>query len=758
MNLRKWLPPLIVLGIISLIFGIFYARILYSPNQYFLNSEGDATKNYYTPWYHVLHDSTAHWFSGMNYPYGDHVVFADAQPALTNTLRAIHHQILPIGQFTPGIMNLLMLLSVFWAGWLLYLIFRRWSLPPLYSAVWAGLLASMSPQIFRLNGHYALAYACVVPLIWYCLIRFRQKPNWRWSAVLATVGIVLSGLHPYYLMVYALLLGSIFLMDRLVPGDKIPWRTAIMHLIVQVVVPLAFFKLYLALTDPASDRPETPYGFLAYRSSWKSVFFQYLFPWVQNARKAMHLGPVHPEGYAYVGLPGLFTAIALIGLGLRNLVRRNWSVLANPLGDREKNITLFAAILIFLFASGYLFPGKLGEWVSHIPLLSQFRSTGRFAWIFFYFWGGITAWLLYGWMKHRAERGLSRWAKIFVGVLCGMMAVEAVYFNYLVRRDHAKAQPLAQVREKAQPLQKAIAPYQQQTNALLFLPYFHIGSENFSSLRRSSFSDEMMVSLQTGLPMLNASLSRSSFEQAWKLVQFPLAQPSTPELLADLPSHFQLLAIANQEAIRRKLTIPWLDQTQLLSTDSAYTLWKITPATANAAPLHFGRWVQLGLQDSLARQTVSTLPGDSLQGDPSAYWSGFDKRPEKRVPLLTLHLPPKDSALYYFSIWAKMRRDQVPVARLWATQKPTDGRPPYQSELFAQVWTKAMAGEWAMIEVPLVPPYGDTPLVLEWQPYGDRHYLELRSWLLRTPNTHICFTDSATGVVYRNNYRLPLGW
>lgn len=756
MRFQKLLSLLLLLGIIGVIFGVQFGNVLFSPNQWLLNSEGDATKNYYTPWYHVLHDSTAHWFEGMNYPHGDHVVFADAQPALTNTLRVIHHHIAPIGHFTPGIMNLVMLLSVFWAGWLLFLILRRWGLPLLYSAVWAGLLAALSPQIFRLNGHFALAYACVVPLIWYCLIRYRERRSWRWTAVLAAIGIVLSGLHPYYLMVHGLLVGAITLFDWVVPGEKPNWKVLLPHFLAQVVVPLAFFKVYLALTDPITDRPETPYGFFAYTSSWKSVFFEYLFPWVQDARKALHLKPVHPEGYAYVGFPGLVLLLAGLFWLIKNFFRRKWRALKTPFADRERNIVLFASLLIFLFASGYLFPGKVGEWVSSVPLLAQFRSTGRFAWIFFYLWGGLTAWALWDWWQRQRTQGRTWLAHGIMGFLLVILAAEGGYYNYLVRRDHAKAQPLSAILHRAEPLQKAITPFLPQTNAFLFIPYYHIGSENFSPLRRSSFADEMMVSLQTGVPMVNASLSRTSFGQAWKHVQFPLWQLEVPDLIADLPMGFRLLAIENEEARRKNLRIPWLRDEEAVYADSSFRVWRITRDVVENSPAMLREAMQDCLTDSVAAHAI--IAGDrSVQGDPDATWGPFDVK-AKRIPLLKLDLPAGDSVHYFLSFWVKMRRDQVPVSRLWLAQQPGDGRADYKQEIFVQSWLKAMVGEWAMVEVEVVPPYGDVPLVVEWQPYGDRNYAQIRSWLLRRSDRSVCWRDSVSGGIFWNNMRERVEW
>ena len=96
--------------------GLLFHPVLRHPDTTFLSNGDDALKNYYTPWYHARHDSTWHWFGGMNYPYGDHIVFADAQPLLSNGIRAIDQVAPGVADHTVGIMNLLMLAQILLAG------------------------------------------------------------------------------------------------------------------------------------------------------------------------------------------------------------------------------------------------------------------------------------------------------------------------------------------------------------------------------------------------------------------------------------------------------------------------------------------------------------------------------------------------------------------------------------------------------------------------------------------------------------------
>jgi hypothetical protein len=61
---------------------IFFGKILKHPNQVYFSKNGDGLQSYYTTIYHIKYDSTYSHFQGMNYPYGEHVMFTNCQPVM----------------------------------------------------------------------------------------------------------------------------------------------------------------------------------------------------------------------------------------------------------------------------------------------------------------------------------------------------------------------------------------------------------------------------------------------------------------------------------------------------------------------------------------------------------------------------------------------------------------------------------------------------------------------------------------------------
>ena len=103
----------------------YFTKIFACPECYLFEDGGDGLKNYYTLDYYVKHDQGWH-FSGMNYPYGEHIIYTDNQPLLAMTLGWIHRHVINMDKHVVGTLNMLMLLSIYLGVIVTYLLLRRW--------------------------------------------------------------------------------------------------------------------------------------------------------------------------------------------------------------------------------------------------------------------------------------------------------------------------------------------------------------------------------------------------------------------------------------------------------------------------------------------------------------------------------------------------------------------------------------------------------------------------------------------------------
>src|SRR5689334_14984678 len=109
---RKTWRILVILTLPAAIIYHFFTKIFACPACYLYVDIGDGEKNYFTLAWYVLHDKGWH-FSGMNYPYGENIIYTDNQPILAMLLRWVHHHIIPLDRHIIGIQNMLLLASMY---------------------------------------------------------------------------------------------------------------------------------------------------------------------------------------------------------------------------------------------------------------------------------------------------------------------------------------------------------------------------------------------------------------------------------------------------------------------------------------------------------------------------------------------------------------------------------------------------------------------------------------------------------------------
>lgn len=165
-------------GLIAALFiGIciffLYKSVFKNPNQ-FLVAGGDGLKNYYTYLYRIKNDTKYWTMDGMNYPFGENIIFTDNQPILANALKSLHTIFPSIGCNLIAIHNLFLLFGLLLGGLGLFRVLRQLKIDILFALIVSTGLIIMNPQIPRFNGHYGLFYP-LLPWIFLWLIRIYQR-------------------------------------------------------------------------------------------------------------------------------------------------------------------------------------------------------------------------------------------------------------------------------------------------------------------------------------------------------------------------------------------------------------------------------------------------------------------------------------------------------------------------------------------------------------------------------------------------------
>lgn len=538
---------LIVLLGISLFIGIRYGAVVIAPNDHLFADSGDGIKNYYTLLYHVRHDTEAFAFSGMNHPFGEHVFYTDGHPLLSWVLQGLSRAWPSVVDHGVGILNLMMVLALAVCALALHGIGLGFGIRPVVSALAVIGITILAPQWSRMTGHFGLSYGCFLPVTWWLITRIGASANWRsWSAMFVIAQLIWWLTHPYLgAMAGAfagLIAGFAGWSSRNDKEQRVRWSLV---LLLGAVLPVLVFKGILSATDDHVGRAVHPSGFFGYTAEPDDLLLPTKPP-LRPVIEAWFPGVIHQqwEALAYIGIGTVCVLLAwpFVRFGRRRREARE----RIPIILRA---SLLASVVLLVFA--FCIPFKdFPETLRFLPILEQFRATGRFTWPFFF---SITIWAV--WSLDRWSQGSqSDRARTWHAVLCVVLPISFMVEGWH-GHDHAASlsnTPNRFLSEGSGPATRAVFadPRVVEAQAILPMPYFNFGSESFTRPSLDGITRAALyASYHTGLPIAGSILSRVSVPESRKLTQ--LISPSfyTKLIAADLPDNRPFLIVRSQEEL-----------------------------------------------------------------------------------------------------------------------------------------------------------------------------------------------------------------
>lgn len=531
-------------------------------NHWVIEPWGDGYQAYHAFLYHVEHDSTYSHYEGMNYPFGDHVIPGNCQPILGNVLK-----LLGLEDYALGVMHFSMLVSILLCAVFLFLILARLGLPAWVSIPAAIGITLLAPQIHRMSTHYGLAHPEVIPLVFYCLLRWEEREDWRWALALGLVNWIYPQIHFYFFAIIAFAITGYWGFRWICRRDwkRLPKYAA--HYALAVILPFIYFNWSMNWGDPVTDRSALPWGFFNYRAYPGGILTSPFEPhWKWLGEQVLRIKSYDFEARNYIGLTAMVGLATLLtglvkrrfhrsilfpppktrsdggdssipptpqrGLGssltpISGVVRPNE---ASPVSTSWFQYTLLSAtaILIFAFGIPFILPG-LEDWLNYTGPIRQFRSIGRFAWVFYYAANILAFFVIY------RSLGKKSWVMVFPLLL---LLFEAYWY---LREKDLRLDPIEDY-EPGNRFTDIREINYDHYQALLPIPYFNLGSDQFWwDISGLVAQKSETVSIQTGLPLSGSHLTRTSRSQTLKQLQLVTEPYRLPAILADFPNEKPLL-------------------------------------------------------------------------------------------------------------------------------------------------------------------------------------------------------------------------
>lgn len=507
---------LIAVTIAILLLFFFFPDVMLHPNTSMFSIEGDGAKNYFSVLYYLQNDTGIH-FTGMNYPFGEHLSFADGQPGLIIPFHYLSLLFPFLKNYAVALINLSVLLSFAVGVWFTYKILVFYRVQYLFSVVGALFILFLSPQLIKLQAHYALGYACFFPMTWYFSIRINNTEKAMGWSVITVISLMFFGLLHFYLGVISVLFLFCFaLLKLLFQFKRISFKQHLVNWLVPFTI-ILLLQLFIFLTDNITDRPPRPWGFFYAIADLTTIFLPYPTDLFGNPNRIL---PGLGEGFAYIGLLPLIALLFILIRIFWNSFRLKFNKMKQGCAS-DTSLYFISSISLLLFSMCIPFIWGLEKAVNYIPFIRQFRVLGRFAWVFYYTTGVYAILFFYKVYRMNAQHKLKRTAFVLIALSAFIWAAEiivrinevkkrfgSVLANYNEFNDNSFAKQLGDA-----------GYYTSDFQAIISFPFFHQGSEQFSIEHGPSQLNAMKASWQLKIPMINVMMSRISLQQSCDVIQ-----------------------------------------------------------------------------------------------------------------------------------------------------------------------------------------------------------------------------------------------
>lgn len=605
---RNTIALVAVLGAGILILLVIFGRVIVNPDSYLFSSSGDAVKSYYNFSYYLKYDSGID-HNGINYPYGDHLQYINSHPLYLQVIKVLDRFIYPLSDHGVGILNLSMIFSLLLAIPFIYLILRKFSLPPWYAAVVSLIILFLSPQVDRLGGHFEMVYAFFIPLFWYLLIRWHEaKRKVVWTLLLLTTALLGGFTSAYYtaflaIFPLAILLVQLWMRRKTLKG-YIPEG---LHLLMIAILPLLIVKGLVTITDWVDDRPDNPWGFFIFHANIFSIFLPSP-SFFRELSSGMVDFNYRWEGRAYVGLPATLLALAFLITMLLQVARRKRPRSKDYFPNSKLNIYLAASVIVLLFSMCIPFKWGLGFLTEVLPLLKQFRCLGRFSWIFYYVFTVFTATYLYYLYRLVRRKGYRIQAIAVMLIILGFWGLEAMSriqksTSHIFNKNEVLSTGDTEIGAILE--ESGISPNEFQ--GIIFLPFANTCGDKLQFERGlGAFTEAMRCSNQTGLPIVQSFSPRISLSQAMSSIQLLADSTIYKQRVDDMNLKPLLLVFTPQELNHQESAL--LDRARLLWSGDLFSLAQLPVEAFNEG---FDAWKELAdtLFDSLSGTGTFCIDG-----------------------------------------------------------------------------------------------------------------------------------------------------
>ena len=657
-----WLLAASIVAVLTTTF--IWQSVVLDPANICLEIGGDGGKNYFTYLYHSVYGKGV-WFEGMNYPYGEHIVYTDAQPLFSVPL-----SYLPGIDFATAltVTHLAIMISFAIGTIFVYRILTHFKVHPAVAIVFSVLIMAMSPQVQKVFGHFGLAYMSVLPMVFYWTVLYHEQEKLKYPVYIFLLGVATSFIHPYFAGVLFVWAGFYSLACLIVMRTSYPAKfKRIIPVLAAAAAIVLVLKITMSLTDPVKDRPQYPHGIFEGLTLTRDIFMFRDSPVSQFLHEKNILempAPAPSEGTTYPGIAVL--AITIIYLASLIVVKARKKHTFFLSASSFSPVWLLLGFFGLLLAMGVPFIWNMEWLLDYLSVFRQFRTLGRFSWIFYYVITVFAVVALYHWYISQQKGKL-----LATCVLISVTVVWAYEARGYVRHVHSRLSSslynnytfLSRVERNWNIYLESINYKPSDFQAVIAWPYTHVGSEKIWLLKDKK-QDWMQVlswrvCVQTGLPFVNVMMSRTSWSQTFKQVRIA-GGPLTHKPILETGDKRPFLVLVQEQDSIADPDLTWLlAASEKIGSHSDLKAYKLYPDKLNQADSSYKAVMAaassvMGIEDKCINGSGYWYVNhfDDARGDSVLFGAGAAKPVNGHYLLTTVYVPkPQVARTHEFSVW-----------------------------------------------------------------------------------------------------------
>lgn len=521
-----------------------FGDYLFHPNQYMMAFGGDALVIYYDMIFHTKYGLSSQ-LTNMNYPHGEYIYLTDAQGAFSRLFNILQKGGLNIWPNVVGLVHILNIYTIPLASVFMLLIFKQLNINK-YLAIIASIgIVFLCPQMLRIGGHFGLAYLWFIPMMILWSMRKYRVNQLEWRDFLLFLTIVFFTFNNPYLgfsgVLFALAFAFLLVLTSFKNKEKL--KTA---LIIGTIPMLSILTVFInfKLNDTINDRLQKQWGFFSLNASPEGSFYppnSLIKKIIGFFGKEVHY--LEYEKVQYVGIIPTLVIVLALGYYIYSKIKRTSF---EPVDNRVK-FGFIASILVYLYAANVdVFGEGIRDFLEeNLGFILMFKASGRIGWSFYFMFGIAAVYYLNRWLV----RGNVKKQLIVLPLIAVFWMIDinnnmkANYSNIWHNNFLSKVE-LEKVNLDLKNANIDPTKYQ----GILCLPKMQAWTDKFlSKVLWTTQFHSTRISLATGLPLLNAMLSRQSTSQTADAIQLLSHPLIAREKLAQFDRDKKVLVILGDD-------------------------------------------------------------------------------------------------------------------------------------------------------------------------------------------------------------------